>query len=447
MQVLNWAALDAAARRQCLTRPALAWDAGERRAAVAAIVARVREKGDAALREYARRFDGAEPEHLRVPEADLIAAGDELSVEARTAIEVAYANIARFHAPATRREYAVETAPGVSCRMLVRPLARVGLYVPGGSAPLPSTVLMLGVPARLAGCREIVLCTPPGSAMSGFGGNVSAAIRFAVGLCGIRTLIAAGGAQAIAAMAYGTDSVPKVDKIFGPGNAWVTEAKQQVAQDPDAAIIDMPAGPSEVLVIADDGADADFVAADLLSQAEHGSDSQALLVTPSRRFANRTAAALDAQLKKLPRAATAQAALVGSRMIVVRDLAEAFAIANRYAPEHLVINTDRAEDWLPAVENAGSVFLGRWTPESLGDYASGTNHVLPTYGYARQSSGLSVADFQKSISVQQASPAGLARLGPTVVTLAELEGLHAHARAVSLRLAAIEAGLYKEANA
>lgn len=433
MQIINWLELDEARRCELLQRPALA-DNRARASTVADIIRGVRERGDAALRELTARLDGVDTTQFAVSQDEIAAAGPQLAPEVRAAIDKAAETIRRFHLPSGRAEYAVETAPGVQCRRLVRPLRAVGLYVPGGTAPLPSTVLMLGVPSQLAGCETRVLCTPPNAE-----GKTDPAILYAAHRCGIDQVLRVGGAQAIAAMAYGTESVSRVDKIFGPGNSWVSEAKRQVAQDPDGAICDLPAGPSEVLVIAGADADPEFVAADLLSQAEHGPDSQVLLLSPSTALAHRVRDMINRQLALLPRAAIAEQALSAARLIVVPDLDAAFDLSNRYAPEHLILNVDAAETWLPRVVNAGSVFLGAWTPESLGDYISGTNHVLPTYGYARQMGGLGVADFQKSFTVQSASPAGLEQLGPAAVTLARAEGLEAHARAVSFRLRSLEA--------
>ncbi len=432
MQVLDWTKLDEAARTRALARPALA-DSPTREASVAAILAAVREQGDAALREYTRRFDGVDIAELEIPPPAIAAGARELDEPTRAAMERAFDTISRFHAPSGKTEYAVETAPGVTCRRVVRPLAVVGLYVPGGSAPLLSTMLMLGVPALLAGCETKVLCTPPDR-----NGNVAPAVLYGAQRCGITKVFRVGGAQAIAAMAFGTPTVPRVDKIFGPGNAWVTEAKRQAAQDPAGALSDLPAGPSELLVVADEAANPLFVAADLLSQAEHGPDSQVLLVTTSAELGRRVERELERQVAELPRAAIARQALAASRLIHVPDVRTALAVANRYAPEHLILNTAEPEALLPEVRHAGSVFLGQWTPESLGDYVSGTNHILPTYGYARQLGGLSVTDFQQSFSVQSATPAGLAGLGPAAMALARAEGLEAHARAVSLRLNAGE---------
>ena len=432
MQILDWTELDEAARTRALARPALAGSA-EVRSSVAAILQDVRRNGDVAVRALTRRFDDVGIGELGLTPDAIAAGARRLDAATRAAIDRAFEAVRRFHVPSGKAEYELETAPGVLCRRLVRPLASVGLYVPGGSAPLPSTVLMSGVPALLAGCGTRVLCTPPGP-----DGGVAPAILYAAQRCGITSLFRVGGAQAIAAMAFGTESVPRVDKIFGPGSAWVTEAKRQAALDPDGALADLPAGPSEVLVIADEAASPVFVAADLLSQAEHGPDSQVLLVTTSAGLASRVRSEIERQLARLPRRKIAREALVASRLVRVPDVETALAVANRYAPEHLVLNVADPEALLPKVRNAGSVFLGPWTPETLGDYVSGTNHVLPTYGYARQLSGLSVADFQKSFTVQSATAEGLAELGPAAIALAEAEGLEGHARAVRLRLEARE---------
>jgi histidinol dehydrogenase len=427
----RWAELDDAGRRAALARPEM----GGREAladGVAAIIAETRRDGDAALLRFAARFDGVSLDSLRVPAAELEAAEAALTPPQRAALHTAIDNVRAFHAAQLAAPIEVETMPGVVCRRVTRPIRAVGLYVPGGSAPLPSTVIMLAVPAALAGCPRRVLCTPPQK-----NGRADPAVLTAARYCGIEEVYLAGGAQAIAALAYGTASIPAVDKIFGPGNAWVTEAKLQVSRDPDGAALDLPAGPSEVLVIADERADPGFVAADLLSQAEHGPDSQVLLVTTSEALADAVDAALAAELAQLPRRAVVREALAHGRTLVARDLDEAFEISNRYAPEHLIVQVADADQWLARIEAAGSVFLGDWTPESLGDYCSGTNHVLPTYGYARAWSGLGVSDFQLAISVQQASAAGFHGIGPTARILAELEGLDAHALAVRLRLEAL----------
>jgi histidinol dehydrogenase len=349
------------------------------------------------------------------------------------ALERAIANIESFHAAQQLPPLSVETTPGVRCERITRAIGAVGLYVPAGSAPLPSAVIMLAVPARLAGCPRRVLCTPPAR-----DGGANAAVLVAAQLCGIETVFKVGGAQAIAALAYGTASIPKVDKIFGPGNAWVTAAKQQVAADPDGAAVDLPAGPSEVLVIADDSAQPAFVASDLLAQAEHDPQSQAILVTPSEKLAGEVAAEVQRQMTSLSRHAILVKSIAASRCIVVPDLATAIEVSNEYAPEHLLLQIRQARGALGQIRNAGSIFLGDWSPEPMGDYCSGTNHVLPTYGYARAYSGLSLTDFSKRITVQELTPEGLRELGPVAATLANLEGLDAHAAAVERRLAVLE---------
>ncbi len=428
----DWDALDEAARAALLARP-VQTVAQRTREAVAALLADVRERGDAALREITARFDGVELAAFEVGAEEFAAAHAAVPAELREAMQQAAARIEAFHRAGMAQPYAVETAPGVVCERMIRPIPRVGLYVPAGSAPLPSTALMLGVPARLAGCREVVLCTPPRR-----DGTADPAVLVAAQLTGVRRVFKLGGAQAIAAMAWGTDSVPKCDKLFGPGNSFVTEAKQQVAQD-GAAAIDMPAGPSEVLVIADAGADAAFVAADLLSQAEHGPDSQVLLLSDDDDLIARVQAQIDEQLAALPRADIARTALSASRLVKVAALEDAFAISNRYAPEHLILALRRPRDWLERVEAAGSVFLGDYTPEALGDYCSGTNHVLPTSGAARAWSGVSVSSFQNFVSVQAASRAGIGAIGGCALALARAEGLDAHANAVALRMSEVAA--------
>jgi histidinol dehydrogenase len=427
-QRIVWNALDAQAQAQVLERPAQTV-AEQTRRTVAALIEEVRGGGLEALRAITQRFDGAAPASFEVGQAEFAAAEAAIDPALKQAMVEAAARITAFHKAGMAKPYAVETAPGVVCERMIRPIGRVGLYVPAGSAPLPSTALMLGVPAQLAGCREVVLCTPPRK-----DGSADPAVLVAARLTGVSRVFVLGGAQAIAAMAYGAGPVPACDKLFGPGNSYVTEAKQQVAQS-GAAAIDMPAGPSEVLVIADAGANADFVAADLLSQAEHGPDSQVLLLSDDAGLLDRVEAALATQLAALPRADIARRALSASRLVQVETLEEAFAISNRYAPEHLILALREPRVWLPRVEAAGSVFLGDYTPEALGDYCSGTNHVLPTSGAARAYSGVSVASFQNFVSVQSASAAGILAIGPSAVTLAQAESLEAHANAVRLRLA------------
>lgn len=428
MQILTWSSLSPARRASALRRPAQQARA-DVAPAVARLVAEVRRDGDRALRRLTAKFDGARLDSLQVSAAEFAAARKLLTPGDRAALRVAYRNLRRFHAAQVARPLRVRTTRGVVCERLIRPIGRVGLYVPGGTAPLFSTALMLGVPSQLAGCPVRVLCTPPDRS-----GRVSPWILEAARLCGISAVFKVGGAQAIAALAFGTGSIPKCDKVFGPGNAFVTEAKLQVAATADGAAIDLPAGPSEVLVVADASADPEFVAADLLSQAEHGPDSQVVLVALSSGVARRVALAVARQVADLPRATIARQALARSRLIMASGRAEAVAIANRYAPEHLILQVRNPRELLAGVTTAGSVFLGTWTPESLGDYASGTNHVLPTYGWARARSGLGLSDFLRSMTVQTATAAGLRGLGPVVARLARAEGLVAHERAVTLRL-------------
>lgn len=433
LRQVDWSALDAAGRDAVLRRPAQRV-AESVEATVRDIVAQVRRDGDAALQALSARFDAAPLRSFAVDEAGFEAARRAVPDALREAIRNAASRIEAYHRAGMTQGYGVETAPGVRCERMLRPIARVGLYVPAGTAPLPSTALMLAVPARLAGCQDVVLCTPPRA-----DGSADPAVLVAARLCGVTRVFRVGGAQAIAAMACGTATVPRCDKLFGPGNAYVTEAKRQVSMAADGPAIDMPAGPSEVLVIADAGADPAFVAADLLSQAEHGPDSQVLLVSDDAALLHAVDAQVEAQLRVLPREDAARASLRASRAVRVETLEDAFALSNAYAPEHLILALRDPRAWLDRVQTAGSVFLGDWTPEALGDYCSGTNHVLPTGGAARAYSGVAVSSFQKAISVQEATPAGLSAIGPDAVALAEAEGLHAHARAVTLRLAAAEA--------
>jgi histidinol dehydrogenase len=433
MRILDWNTLSETERRAALARPSME-SRGDIAAVALEVINTVRRDGDAALRSSTERFDGVKLDTLAVSRAEFAAARKEISTEQIAALERAIDNVSRFHEAQVPQPFATDTMPGVRCERVIRPIQAVGLYVPAGSAPLPSAVIMLAVPARIAGCPRRVLCTPPNRQ-----GQANAAVLVAAELCGIETVFKIGGAQAIAALAYGAGSVPKVDKIFGPGNAWVTAAKQLVASDPAGAACDMPAGPSEVLVVADETARADFVAADLLAQAEHDAQSQAILITPSRKLAEATAAALQTQLGGLSRRSILDKSLASSRCIVVADLDMAIRVANEYAAEHLILEVSEPRRWLAQIHNAGSIFLGAWSPEPMGDYCSGTNHVLPTYGYARTYSGLSVLDFVKGVTVQELSPAGLRALGPTAVALAELEGLDAHANAVTRRLAVLDA--------
>ncbi|EGQ7945580.1 TPA: histidinol dehydrogenase [Vibrio parahaemolyticus] len=424
MRTVVWQSLSEEQQDAILERPAIA-EGANITAAVADVIAKVRTQGDAALLELTEKFDRVKPESIRVPSKEINAASERLSAEMKQALEQAYSNIAKFHKAQKPQPIKVETQPGVMCEQVTRPIQKVGLYIPGGSAPLPSTVLMLGVPAKIAGCRKVVLCSPP---------PIADEILYVAKLCGIDEVYNVGGGQAVAAMAYGTKSVSKVDKIFGPGNAYVTEAKRQVSNDFRGAAIDMPAGPSEVLVIADETAAPDFIAADLLSQAEHGPDSQVVLVTPSPIVADQVTDAVQRQLKALSRADIAQKALASSLIIISESITQAVSISNYYGPEHLIVQTKNPRELLPLLDNAGSIFLGDWSPESAGDYASGTNHVLPTYGYTRTYSSLGLADFSKRMTVQELSAEGLQNLAPTVVTMAEAEGLDAHKRAVTIRV-------------
>ncbi|EIU6806496.1 histidinol dehydrogenase [Vibrio parahaemolyticus] len=424
MRTVVWQSLSEEQQDAILERPAIA-EGANITAAVADVIAKVRTQGDAALLELTEKFDRVKPESIRVPSKEINAASERLSAEMKQALEQAYSNIAKFHKAQKPQPIKVETQPGVMCEQVTRPIQKVGLYIPGGSAPLPSTVLMLGVPAKIAGCRKVVLCSPP---------PIADEILYVAKLCSIDEVYNVGGGQAVAAMAYGTKSVSKVDKIFGPGNAYVTEAKRQVSNDFRGAAIDMPAGPSEVLVIADETADPDFIAADLLSQAEHGPDSQVVLVTPSPIVADQVTDAVQRQLKALSRADIAQKALASSLIIISESITQAVSISNYYGPEHLIVQTKNPRELLPLLDNAGSIFLGDWSPESAGDYASGTNHVLPTYGYTRTYSSLGLADFSKRMTVQELSAEGLQNLAPTVVTMAEAEGLDAHKRAVTIRV-------------
>lgn len=426
-RTLNWNELDETGRAEAISRPRA--ETAELRETVAEIIRKVREEGDGALAELTARFDGDVPERLELEPSTIEQAREHCSKPLMRAIRDAEQRIRKFHAIDIPRNAEIETAPGLRCEVRYQPIDAVGLYIPGGSAPLVSTVLMLGVPAALAGCRNAVMCTPHGP-----GGNIAPEILAAAHLCGISQIFAVGGAQAIAAMAYGTESIPRCAKIFGPGNAWVTEAKQQVSLDPDGAAIDLPAGPSELLVIADDSADVAAVAWDLLSQAEHGPDSQVILLTDSADLAEAVAEALVRQANGLSRGAILESSLVAARIIVTASLEEAIGIANRYAPEHLIINARDARTLAARARNAGSIFVGPWTPESLGDYCSGTNHVLPTYGWARACNALSVADFMRRFTLQEASLEALELVGPTAETLATFEGLDAHRMAVRHRL-------------
>lgn len=391
------------------------------------ILTRVKKSGDSALFELTRQFDKVEINKLQVSEKEINEAETKLSIELKAAIETAARNIEKFHSAQKQQITIIETTPGISCWRKGVPITKVGIYIPGGTAPLFSTVLMLGIPARLAGCEEIILCTPPDNA-----GNINPAILYTASTIGIKKIFKVGGAQAIAAMAYGTESIPKVSKVFGPGNQFVTKAKQMVNNEGTA--IDMPAGPSELLVMADETAKASFVAADLLSQAEHGEDSQVILVVTEESILSDVQRELKKQLSNLPRKDIAEKALANSRVISFDSMQRATDFVNAYAPEHLIINTINADSLAEQIVNAGSVFIGNYSPEAMGDYASGTNHTLPTNGFAKAYSGVSLESFMKYITFQKATEDGIRNLGPTIEYMAEAENLEAHKRAVSIRL-------------
>jgi len=432
MRILDWKSLSAAQRRDALKRPAQR-DAARVTATAQDIIERVRREGDAALLALTEQFDGVRLAGLQVTAKEFEEAELKLNAEQHAAIERAISTIHRFHAAQVPAPLRVETAPGVNCERISVPIRAVGLYVPAGVAPLPSTAIMLAVPAGIAGCPVRIMCTAPTRH-----GSADPAVLVAARKAGIEQVFKVGGAQAIAAMAYGTDTVPKCDKIFGPGNAWVTAAKLLVAQHAEGAAADLPAGVTEVMVIADASARADFVAADLLAQAEHSPDAQAILVTSEPGLAAAAMREVQRQSIRLFRARILTESLKAMRFIVVETLETAFDIANGYAPEHLLLQIDEPRAWLPRVTAAGAVFLGPWSPETMGDYCSGPNHTLPTYGYARSYSGLSLEDFQKRITVQELTPAGLKDLGPTAQVLANLEGLDAHAAAVTIRLESLQ---------
>jgi len=428
IQTHSWSALDERQRDALLQRPAVADDVSIR-AGTAAIIDEVRRTGDAALRRLTAEYDRADIRDLRVSGEELDRAETSLTPEQLDAIDLAIDNVGKFHRAQIQADIRVETMPGVLCERVSHPIDAVGLYVPAGTAPLPSAAIMLAVPAQIAGCPVRVLTTPPRP-----DGEADPAVLVAASRAGVREIYKVGGAQAIAAMAYGTETVPKVAKIFGPGNAWVTSAKTLVSSDPAGAAIDMPAGPSEVLVMADESASAEFVASDLLAQAEHGVDSQVILVTTSSDMGRQVADQIENQLEQLSRVDIARGALENSRIIIVDDIPTAIEVSNRYAPEHLILQITEPRKQLAEIRNAGSVFVGQWTPESVGDYCSGTNHVLPTYGFARTYSGLGVDQFMRQMTVQELSREGLENLGGAVVSLARLEGLDAHAAAVTRRL-------------
>lgn len=424
MQTILWSDLTPKEKKTILTRP-VEEGVSQVEARVLEIKHDINEAGDSALKRLTEKFDGVKLTDIKVANEAFIAADKRLSPEFKRALKNAYDNIYAFHQAQMPQSIKIETQKGVHCEVLTRPIEKVGLYIPGGSAPLFSTVLMLAIPAKIAGCKEIYLASPP---------PIADEIIYAAQLCGVETLYQMGGAQAIFALGLGTESVAAVDKIFGPGNSYVTEAKKQISQMAGGAAIDMPAGPSEVLVIADELANPEFVASDLLSQAEHGPDSQVILVTPSKKMAKEALQAIEKLCKRLSRNHITEQSLAKSVAIITHDLEEAVAVSNAYAPEHLIIQTVNPRQLLPLVIHAGSVFLGAYSPESMGDYASGTNHVLPTYGHTRAYSSLGLADFYKRMTVQELTFEGFKALAPTVSLLAKKEHLDAHQLAVDIRL-------------
>ena len=408
-----------------LKRPTQTVDAIEN--TVNAIFGEVKAEGDTVLKKYTEKYDGAVLDDLRASKKEIKSATDQVSPELKAAIQLAKSNIEKFHKAQKTAGIEVETLEGVRCWQEKRPIQRVGLYIPGGTAPLFSTILMLAVPAAIAGCQDVVLCTPPDKS-----GNIHPAILYTADLCGVTQIFKVGGIQAVAGMTFGTESLPQVHKIFGPGNQYVTVAKQIATKY--GVAIDMPAGPSELLVVADDTADAAFVASDLLSQAEHGADSQVILVSTSKTLIDNVEKEVERQLQELPRKEIAAKAIANSKLIFVDDNRTAIDLINEYAPEHYIVCVENEDLYVGGIQNAGSVFIGNYTPESAGDYASGTNHTLPTNGYAKQYSGVNLDSFMKSMTFQKITEQGLRNIGNAIETMAEAEGLQAHKNAVTLRL-------------
>ncbi|RUO64967.1 histidinol dehydrogenase [Pseudidiomarina planktonica] len=430
MQLMNWQKMSADHRQQALARPVQKTSTALLET-VQGILTQVKAEGDAAVLALTEKFDKVALPNLRYSTEQIDAQAARLDAKVRQAIDTAYDTIKRFHEAQRPQNIQVETRPGVTCEQRFTALQSVGLYVPGGTATLPSTALMLGVPAQIAGCQQVVLVSPPDA-----NGDLSPALMYAAQRCGITEVYRCGGAQAIAALAFGTETVPRVDKVFGPGNSYVTAAKQLVAQRSDGCAMDMPAGPSELLVIADATANPAFVAADLLSQAEHGADSQVILLTTSAAMLEKVEQQLMQQLAQLSRRDIATQALASSALIQVADIEQAVAISQDYAPEHLSLQFAEPQQWLAKLTTAGSVFVGDYTPEAGGDYATGTNHVLPTYGFSKVYSSLGLLDFYRRYTVQTATKAGLAELAEAITTLADTEGLDAHKRAVTIRMEA-----------
>ncbi|MEW6996566.1 histidinol dehydrogenase [Colwelliaceae bacterium BS250] len=426
--MLNWSSLTQPEQQQTLARPAIA-NSASLASTVNDIIAQVQSQGDHALMALTEKFDGVKLSSLALKSDALVGATQRLSDNRKQAIQTAFGQIERFHQAQIASDITVETMPGVTCTLKTEAIESVGLYIPAGSAPLPSTVLMLGVPAKIAGCERTVLVCPPDK-----NGNIADEIIYAASLCQITEIYTLGGAQAVAALALGTDTIKSVNKVFGPGNRFVTEAKKQLSQSVPGFAIDMPAGPSELLVIADSTANPAFVAADLLSQAEHGPDSQVILLTDSEQVAIQVQAELDDQIELLSRKDIAKQALAESRLIICDSLSDAVNVSNLYGPEHLCVQTAEPQLLMKKLRNAGSIFVGNYSPESAGDYASGTNHVLPTYGYSKVVSSLSLADFSRRYTVQELTKAGLQSLASTIIELTDAEGLDAHQRAVTIRL-------------
>ena len=426
--IVNWSLLDEKAKQDTLARPAIA-DSATLSAQVASILDLVKTQGDKALYDLTEKFDGIALKTLTVSQEQVEAAVKALSPKRLKAIETAYGQIKRFHEAQKHQDIAVETTPGVNCVLKSEAIESVGLYIPAGSAPLPSTVLMLGVPSQIAGCKRSVLVCPPDK-----DGKLANEILAAANLCGITEIYTVGGAQACAALAFGTETIKSVNKVFGPGNKFVTEAKKQLSQQVAGFAIDMPAGPSEVLVIGDENSNPAFIASDLLSQAEHGPDSQVILVSYSESILTAVDVELQKQVALLSRCNIATAALEHCRLILTTSIEQAIEVSNEYGPEHLIIQTDNASSLVSKLRNAGSIFVGAFTPESAGDYASGTNHVLPTYGYSKVVSSLSLADFSRRFTVQEITRSGLASLAECIIELTDAEGLDAHQRAVTIRL-------------
>jgi histidinol dehydrogenase len=428
IQLVNWQNLSTQQQKNVLERPAIANNA-LLSTQVTNILAQIKIKGDTALFDLTEKFDGIRLQTLKVKPAQIEEATKTLSAKRLAAIKKAYQQIKRFHKAQVTTDISVETCPGVRCTLKTEAIESVGLYIPAGSAPLPSTVLMLGVPAQLANCPRVVLVCPPNKQ-----GKLADEVLVAAKLCNISEIYTVGGAQAIAALAYGTETINAVHKVFGPGNRYVTEAKKQLAQQVAGFAIDMPAGPSELLIIGDKSSNPAYIAADLLSQAEHGSDSQVILLSASEKLLNDVATQLSQQLPLLSRAKIAKQALQQSRLILTKDIEQAIEISNQYGPEHLIVQTEKPQLLLSKLRNAGSIFVGQYTPESAGDYASGTNHVLPTYGYSKVISSLSLADFSRRYTVQELTRSGLANLSECIIELTDAEGLDAHKRAVTIRL-------------